>query len=101
MVVDSHTHIWSEGFLPSAFFREAAAEWATKVPGRAPGMILPRLIVSVAARPRAGSQAGIVRVNSILPARAPGRAGVPLFSLMNYQHARRDSTPKIAYTYLP
>jgi len=25
----------------------------------------------------------------MLPARAPGRAGVPLFSLMNYQHARR------------
>jgi hypothetical protein len=44
---------------------------------------------------------GIVRVNSILPARAPGRAGAPLFLLTNHQRARRDSTAKIAYTYLP
>jgi hypothetical protein len=44
---------------------------------------------------------GIVRVNSILPARAPGRAGAPLFLLTNHQCARSDSTPKIAYTYLP
>ena len=44
---------------------------------------------------------GIVRVNSILPARAPRRAGAPLFLLTNYCRARPDSTPKIAYTYLP
>ena len=44
---------------------------------------------------------GIVRVNSILPARAPRRAGAPLFLLTNYRRARSDSTPKIAYTYLP
>ena len=44
---------------------------------------------------------GIVRVNSILPARAPGRAGAALFLLTNYRRARPDSTPKIAYTYLP
>ena len=44
---------------------------------------------------------GIVRVNSILPARAPGRAGAPLFLLTNYRRIRPDSTPKIAYTYLP
>ena len=44
---------------------------------------------------------GIVRVNSILPARAPRRAGAPLFLITNYRRARPDSTPKIAYTYLP
>jgi len=44
---------------------------------------------------------GIVRVNSILPARALGRAGAPLCLLTNHQCARSDSTPKIAYTYLP
>ena len=46
-------------------------------------------------------QWGIVRVNSILPVRAQGRAGAPLFFLTNYRRARPDSTPKIAYTYLP
>jgi hypothetical protein len=44
---------------------------------------------------------GIVRVNSIQPARAPRRAGASLFLLTNYRRARSDSTPKIAYTYLP
>ena len=44
---------------------------------------------------------GIVRVNSILPARALGRAGAPLCLLTSHQCARSDSTPKIAYTYLP
>ena len=44
---------------------------------------------------------GIVRVNSILRARAPGRVGAPLFLLTNCRRAWPDSTPKIAYTYLP
>ncbi len=44
---------------------------------------------------------GIVRVNSILPARASGRPGAPLFLLTNHRRARPDSTPKMAYTYLP
>jgi hypothetical protein len=44
---------------------------------------------------------GIVRVNSILPARTPRRAGAPLFFLTDYRRARPNSTPKIAYTYLP
>jgi hypothetical protein len=44
---------------------------------------------------------GIVRVNSILPARAQGRAGAPLFLLTNHRRARPDSTPKMAYSYLP
>jgi len=44
---------------------------------------------------------GIVRVNSILPVRTPGRAAAPLFLLTNCRRARPDSTPKIAYTYLP
>ena len=48
---------------------------------------------------RAGT--GIVRVNSILPVRTPGRAAAPLFLLTNCRRARPDSTPKIAYTYLP
>ncbi len=44
---------------------------------------------------------GIVRVNSILPARTPGRVGAPLFLLTNCRRAWPDYTPKIAYTYLP
>jgi hypothetical protein len=44
---------------------------------------------------------GTVRVNSILPARAPWRAGAPLFLLANCRRARPDSTPKIDYTHLP
>ena len=47
-------------------------------------------------RMRPGLDGGIVRVNSILPARAPRRAGAPLFLLTNYRRARPDSTPKIA-----
>ena len=42
---------------------------------------------------------GIVRVNFILPARAPGRAA--LFLLTNHGRARPDSMPKMGYTYLP
>jgi hypothetical protein len=44
---------------------------------------------------------GIVRVNSILPARALGRAGAPLFLFTNHRRTRPDSTLKMAYTYLP
>jgi predicted TIM-barrel fold metal-dependent hydrolase len=43
-VVDSHAHIWGEGFVPSAFFRKAAEGWAAKAPDRTPGMILPKLL---------------------------------------------------------
>ena len=53
-------------------------------------------------RPMALSRrAGIVRLNSILPAGAPGRDGAPLFLLMNRQRTCRDSTPKMTYTGLP
>ena len=45
--------------------------------------------------------ASIVRLNSILPAAAPARHGAPLFLLTNRRRARRDSTPKMTYTYLP
>jgi len=44
---------------------------------------------------------GIVRLNSILPAGTPEWDGAPLFLLTNRQGARRDSTPKMAYTILP
>jgi hypothetical protein len=47
------------------------------------------------------SQEGIVKLNSILPVWAPGCARASLFLLMNRCRARRDSKPKIAYTYLP
>jgi len=49
----------------------------------------------------AGPSEGIVRLNSILPAGAPGRGGAPLFLLMNRQRTCRDSTPKMTYTGLP
>src|ERR1700722_6945858 len=44
---------------------------------------------------------GIVRVNSILPPNAQGWARAVLFLLTNCRRAPPDSTPKIAYTYLP
>jgi hypothetical protein len=44
---------------------------------------------------------GIVRVNSILPPSARGWARAVLFLLTKCRRARPDSTPKIAYTYLP
>ena len=47
------------------------------------------------------SNGGIVRVNSILPARALGRAGALLFLFTNHRRTRPDSTLKMAYTYLP
>lgn len=47
VTVDSHAHIWGRGFLPPAFFREAAEGWAAKAPDRAPGMILDRLLDGV------------------------------------------------------
>lgn len=46
-VIDSHAHIWGEGFLPAAFFRKAAEGWAAKAPDRTPDMILPKLLSGV------------------------------------------------------
>jgi predicted TIM-barrel fold metal-dependent hydrolase len=43
-VIDSHAHIWGAGFLPPAFFRRAAEEWAAKAPDREPAMIMPKLL---------------------------------------------------------
>ena len=48
-----------------------------------------------------GLRDGIVRVNSKLPPSARGWARAVLFLLTNCRRARPDSTPKIAYTYLP
>jgi len=43
-IVDSHAHIWGEGFLPSAFFRRSAELWAQKSADRSPDMIMPKLL---------------------------------------------------------
>ena len=43
-VVDSHAHIWGEGFVPAAFFEKAAKGWAAKSPERTPDMIMPKLL---------------------------------------------------------
>ena len=45
--------------------------------------------------------AGIVRLNSILPACASRRGRAPLFLLRNHRRSLPDSAPKMAYTYLP
>jgi hypothetical protein len=44
---------------------------------------------------------GAVRLNSILPVRAPGHGGAPLFLLMNCHSARQVLSPKMAHTHLP
>jgi predicted TIM-barrel fold metal-dependent hydrolase len=46
-VVDSHAHIWGEGFLPKAFFQRAAEQWAAKADDRTAEMILPKLLSGV------------------------------------------------------
>ena len=56
-----------------------------------------RQVLSQAMIYAARARHGIVRLNSILPARAPRWAGAPLFSLTNCRRARPGSTPKTAY----
>jgi predicted TIM-barrel fold metal-dependent hydrolase len=46
-VIDSHAHVWGEGFLPAAFFRDAAEGWAAKAADRRSDMILPKLLAGV------------------------------------------------------
>lgn len=43
-IVDSHAHIWGEGFLSPAFFRRSAEMWAKKDASRTPEMIVPKLL---------------------------------------------------------
>jgi predicted TIM-barrel fold metal-dependent hydrolase len=43
MIVDAHTHFWFKGFMPAAFHRGTAEEWAKKEAGRTPEMILPKI----------------------------------------------------------
>ncbi len=71
MVIDCHAHLWGEGFLPPAFFRSAAENWAAKEPARTPDMILPRLLsgiidetgdLFVANMDRAGVDATIIQM---------------------------------------
>ena len=33
MIVDAHTHFWFKGFMPMAFHRNTAEEWAKKEAG--------------------------------------------------------------------
>ena len=44
MIVDFHAHLWGKGFIPPAFYNEAAEEWAAKEEGRTPDMIMPKLL---------------------------------------------------------
>ncbi len=48
MIVDAHTHFWFKGFMPTAFHRNTAEEWAKKEAGRKPEMILPKIEEGVA-----------------------------------------------------
>src|SRR5208282_3295129 len=53
--------------------------------------------------PRLNDNVQLVRLvlsTILLLARAPGRAGAPLFLLTNCRRVRPDSTPKIAHAYL-
>ena len=44
MIIDYHAHLWGKGFIPPAFYHEAAKEWAQKAPDRTPEMIMPKLL---------------------------------------------------------
>jgi len=79
MIVDCHAHLWGRGFLPPAFYRAAAEQWAAKDPSRAPAMIMPKLLDGVvdetgdpfiATMDRAGVDASLVMMVD---------AGEPLF----------------------
>src|SRR5271170_7299434 len=74
---------------------------ASSVPALIPQHRVPLTPATFPIPATAGRRQGIVRVNSILPAGAPWRAGPPLFLLANHKHAWPDSTSKIPYTYLP
>ena len=47
MIVDFHAHLWGKGFIPPAFYKDAAQKWAEKAPDRTPDMILPKLLDGV------------------------------------------------------
>ena len=91
--------------------QKCAGAGRTLTPRSSPPRPIGRTRLSSKSRPGAWSSGsgasrrsrsdGVVRVNSILPACASGRGRAPLFLLMNSRRARPDSTPKMAYTYLP
>lgn len=73
-VIDCHCHVWGPDFVPPAFFRDAAAGWAAKSPGRTPEMILPRLLAGlvdpdgndfIANMDRAGVDAAFVMMTDV------------------------------------
>lgn len=47
MVIDAHTHFWFKGFMPEAFHRATAEEWASKKEGRKPEMVMPKIEAGV------------------------------------------------------
>lgn len=47
MIIDFHAHMWGKGFIPPAFYKETAKQWAEKAPDRKPEMILPKLLEGV------------------------------------------------------
>ena len=47
MIVDAHTHFWFKGFMPEAFHRNTAEEWAKKKKGRTPEMVMPKIEAGV------------------------------------------------------
>lgn len=47
LTIDSHAHIWGEGFVPEAFFRSSAEAWAAKSEDRTPDMIMPTLLSGI------------------------------------------------------
>jgi hypothetical protein len=63
--------------------------------------VLARLLQGDASARLVLTDEGIVKLNSILPVWVPERGRASLFLLINWRRARRDSKPKIAYTYLP
>ncbi len=69
MIVDAHTHFWFKGFMPMAFHRNTAEEWAKKEAGRKPEMVLaedrcrsdrPRCADYIANMDKAGVDASII-----------------------------------------
>ncbi|MFC5992090.1 amidohydrolase family protein [Limoniibacter endophyticus] len=103
-VIDSHAHIWGEGFVPPAFFAKAAKEWAAKATDRRADMIMPKLLNGIvdpdgddfiANMDRAGVDASMVMMIDVgapvfgEDAKTPPEAQIEFYAALQKRHPKR------------
>jgi predicted TIM-barrel fold metal-dependent hydrolase len=80
LVVDCHAHLWGRGFLPAAFYAEAARGWAARKPNeRTPAMIMPKLLEGVVDETGDGFVANMDRAGVDVSLIQMVDGGAPLF----------------------